>query len=202
MKKFILIPFVFLILFSSSIVGQKNNNNKITQQELDAGTIEQQFDYIITKSSKFRDFQLIRKTSILKIKAHTLDSIKAIRTDLIKANKSISQIESTISSLENEVSSLKFDVETISKEVDSISFLGTLLSKSLYNTIVWGIIIVLLIALLFFITRFKSSNTTTKRTKNDLNKLETEFEDFRKNSLKKEQETMRKLQDEINKNHP
>ena len=43
---------------------------------------------------------------------------------------------------------------------------------------------------------------STKSSKNELEKIENEFESFRKNSLKKEQETMRKLQDEINKNNP
>ncbi len=199
MKKIILISFTFLTLVSSITVGQSKKKN-IAQPELDSGSIEQQFDYIITKSSKFKDFQLIRRTSILKVKAHTLDSIKTIRKDLISANKSVTQIESVISQLENEVQTLKNEIEHISEEVDSISFFGKLISKSSYTIFVWSIITLLLIALVLFITLFKKSTLITKRSKNELEKVENEFEVFRKKSLKKEQETMRKLQDEINKN--
>jgi len=195
MKKIFLV--IFIALSITNVTGQNKN---IAQPELDSGTIEQQFDYIITKSSKFKDFQLIRKTSILKVKSHALDSIKTIRTDLIAANKSITQIEGSIGQLENEVQSLKDEIKSISIDVDSISLFGTPLSKSAYNSIVWGIIAVLLLALIVFIAQFKKSNITTKRTKNDLSKIEIEFEAFRKKAMKKEQETMRKLQDEINKN--
>ena len=197
MKKIFLVTLTVLCLVSISVTGQNKN---IAQPELDSGTIEQQFDYIITKSSKFKDFQLIRKTSILKVKAHALDSIKTVRKDLITANNSISQIEGNISQLESEIQTLKNEIETISSAVDSISLFGTPLSKPAYNTVVWSIIVVLLLALIIFIAQFKKSNTVTKRTKNDLSKIEIEFEAFRKKAMKKEQETMRKLQDEVNKN--
>ncbi|PCJ26597.1 MAG: hypothetical protein COA97_05860 [Flavobacteriales bacterium] len=172
----------------------------ITQPELDSGTIEQQFDYIITKSSSFKQFQLIRRASILKVKAHTLDSIKMIRKELITANKSVAQTKSSINQLENEVQLLKKENESISEEVDSISLFGSLMSKTKYNTIVWGLIVVLLLGLIYFIAQFKKGCLVTTSAKNNLDKIEYEFEAFRKKSLKKEQETMRKLQDEINKN--
>ena len=190
---------VLSFLVSTSLVGQ---TKKIAQPELESGTIEEQFDYIITKSSKFKEFQLIRKTSILKVKAHALDSIKKNREDFIKANKSVEQIEGTISKLETEVLDLKNEIESISVAIDSISFFGTPLSKSAYNTLVWSIIGVLLLILIVLLLRFKSNSSATKNAKYEYEKIDSEFEAFRKKSLKKEQETMRKLQDEINKNNP
>ena len=200
MKKATLISIISLTLVSTQVIGQNNKN--IAQPELESGTIEQQFDYIITKSSKFKDFQLIRKTSILKVKANTLDSLKTIRKELINANKSISQIEGNISQLKNEVNTLNNEIESISVEVDSISFFGTPLSKSAYNVMVWSIIVILLLALIILIMLYKKSGLASKHSKISLEKTENEFEAFRKKSLKKEQETMRKLQDEINKNNP
>lgn len=199
MKKTTLISITFFILISTTTFGRKKKKNDV-QPELTSGTIEQQFDYIITKSSKFRDFQLIRKTSILKVKAHTLDSIKTVRAELIASNKSTVQLKASINLLESEVQTLKTEIETISKEIDSISFFGLSLSKTSYNTILWSIIIVLLLALTFFIAKFKNSSLVTVRAKNNMDKIENEFEAFRKKAMVKEQETMRKLQNEINKN--
>jgi len=199
MKKTTPLILTFLLFISTITFAQ---NGTISQPELDSGSIEQQFDYIISKSANFKDFQLIRRSSILKVKDHALDSIRAIRKELINANKSSKKISNTISQLENKIQTLKNEVEVISKEVDSISFFGKLLSKSTYNAFVWSIILVLLLGLILFIIRFKNSTTITKRSKNILDKVEAEFESFRKLTLKKEQETMRKLQDEINKNNP
>lgn len=195
MKK--IIHFAFALVISSSAIAQKKNPK---QPELDTGTIEAQFDYIIERSTKFRDFQLIRKPSILKIKAHALDSIKTVRNDLVIANKSINEFKGTIGELEAQVESLKTEVNTISKDVDSISFIGIDLSKANYNMLVWSLIVVLLLGLVAFISMFKKGNLDTKTAQSNLGKLDNDFESFKKKAMLKEQEVMRKLQDELNKN--
>jgi len=183
-------------LISSSIVAQNTN---AAQPELDSGTIEQQFDYIINKSTKYKDFQLIRKASILKVKAHALDSLKVIRTELNSSEKLSIDANKSAEQLSGEVKSLNTQIESISKDVDSISFIGMPLSKSGYNSFVWIIIAILLGSLATFILLFRKGHVTTKNAQTDLDKVNAEFESFRKKALLKEQETMRKLQDEINK---
>ena len=183
-------------LISSSVLAQNSN---AAQPELDSGTIEQQFDYIINKSTKYKDFQLIRKASILKVKAHALDSVKVIRTELNSSKKSAIDAKNSAEKLSTEVKNLNAQIESISKDVDSISFIGMPLSKSGYNSFVWIIIAALFGGLATFILLFKKGHVTTKNAQTDLDKINTEFESFRKKALLKEQETMRKLQDEINK---
>jgi hypothetical protein len=195
MKK--IIYFASALAISSSVFAQKNNK---PQPELDSGAIETQFNYIIEESTKYKDFQLIRKSSILKVKVNALDSIKTVRKDLILANTSIEQNKITISQLEKELETLNNEVTSISKDVDSISFMGTPLSKANYNMIVWSLIIILLLGLIVFISMFKKGNHDTKTAQTNLNKLDSEFEVFRKKAMLKEQEIMRKLQDELNKN--
>ncbi|PCI98014.1 MAG: hypothetical protein COB15_06685 [Flavobacteriales bacterium] len=198
MKKITYLVLTASLLTSTTLISQ---NNSVAQPELDSGTIEQQFDYIITKSTSYKEFQLIRKSSILKIKAHTLDSLKKIQKDLVAVTSSTSKTKANISQLETEVTTLKNEIETISKDVDSISFLGAPLSKASYNSVVWLIIGLLLLGLLIFVGLYKKCNISTVRAQNDLEKINNEFETFRKKALTKEQETMRKLQDELNKNH-
>jgi len=195
MKK--IISFAFMLTISASTFAQ---SNKANQPELDSGTIESQFDYIIKKSTRFKDFQLIRRPSILKIKAHTLDSIKTAHEYLVTANKSLAQNNETIRDLEREVEELKSKVTSISKDVDSISFAGINLSKISYNMITWSIILILLFGFIAFTSIFKKGVIDTKTAKTNLNKLENDFESFRKKAMLKEQEVMRKLQNELNKN--
>lgn len=185
------------------VFGQNDSVN-VKQPELDAGTIENQFDYILTQSTKYKEFQLIRKTSLLKVKNHVLDSLKTIRKEFVSANQSTPKFELKISALEKEVAELKKEnqsvSESINENINSISLFGVSLNKSYYNLIVCGIIIVLLLLLIINVIRFKSYQLKTNKTAEEIAKIESEFESYRKNSLKKEQEIMRKLQDELNKN--
>jgi len=133
------------------------------------------------------------------VKSHTLDSVKMIKKELEKAN--ISALNATKNSelLKTEVESLNAQIEAISKDVDRISFLGMPLTKAGYNGFVWLLIAAISIGLLIFIFLFKKGHTVTSDALNDLDKVNAEFEAFRKKALVKEQETMRKLQNEINK---
>ncbi len=185
-----------LSLFTTSVVAQENKNK---QPELDSGTVEQQFDYIINKSTEFKEFQLIRKTSILKVKAHVLDSAKTLRAALNNLNRTTAEANNKVSELTSEVERLKAENESIAVDINSISFIGMSLSKTAYNSFVWIVIFILLAVLAAFMFLFKKSHVLTKSAQDDLEKITSDFETFRKKALIKEQETMRKLQDEINK---
>lgn len=170
------------------------------QPELESGTIESQFSYIIEKSSSFKDFQLIRKASILKVKSNALDSLKHIRKSLTENKEKVAGLNNQISQLKQEVATLKMEIDSVSENKDSINFLGKNMDKTAYVTMMWIVVAFLLVALLFFVFRFKSSFALIKQTKFELEKVENEYDEHRKKALKKEQEIMRKLQDEINKN--
>ncbi len=198
MKKHFFIT-ISCLLFITTVIGQNNANVK--QPELNSGSIENQFDYILTQSTRWKEFQLIRKTSLLKVKQHTLDSLRTTQSKLVAASQTTSQYESRINKLQKEVETLSDELKTIAEDKDSISLFGINLRKTSYNLILWSIIVLLILCLIIVIVRFKNSNIITKRSKDELFKTEHEFETFRKKSLKKEQEIMRKLQDEINKNN-
>ena len=73
------------------------------------------------------------------------------------------------------------------------------MTKTGYNTILWSIITGLLAFLLFFIYRFKASNTITKQANALLADTEAEFENYKAKALEREQKVRRELQDELNK---
>ena len=148
--------------------------NKPAQPELESGTIESQFTYIIEKSSSFKDFQLIRKSSILKVKANALDSLKTIRKDLNESRGKVAGLNQQITQLQNEVATLKSEIASISEDKDSINFLGKNMDKAGYVSMMWIIVAALLVTLLFFIFKYKSSFGVIKQTKFELEKVENE----------------------------
>ena len=193
---------LFLALLLTASVFGVSQKSTPTQPELESGTIESQISYIIEKSSSFKDFQLIRKTSILKVKDNIMDTLKTINASITSGEKETAQLKTQISGLQNQIKQLEAAVAEANVQIDSVNVFGNPVEKTLYNSIMWGTVLVLVLILIFFALRFKSSNAATKKTRYQLEKVEGEFEEYRKKSLKKEQEIMRKLQDEINKNNP
>lgn len=201
MKDKNLLLIISFLMFSPLVFKGQNVTKNAIQPELDSGTIENQLNYIITKSSTYKEFQLIRKSSILKVKSHILDSLEVSQKELRSVKSDETELNAVIKKLKDEKITLKKELDLVNQDKNSFLFLGVNINKSSYNTIVWVLIIVLAISLTFFLFQFKKSYSVIKKAKNELSKAEEELEKTKKKALKKEQEIMRKLQDEINKNN-
>ena len=81
-----------------------------------------------------------------------------------------------------------------------MALFGLQMSKTSYNILMWTIIGGLFALLVVFVLRFKSSNSATKEARRKLEETETEYKDYRRIALEREQKVRRQLQDEINKN--
>ena len=78
--------------------------------------------------------------------------------------------------------------------------MGIGMYKNNYNLIAGIIILSLLATALLFFYKFTNSNVVTTEAKKLLVETQNEYEAYQKNSLKRQQEISRKLQDEIIKN--
>ena len=80
-----------------------------------------------------------------------------------------------------------------------ISFLGLQVSKTAYHLNLWTCVLLLLFALVCFIFKFTKSNILTKKAQDNLQSQHSEYEQYKKKSIEREQKLRRELQDEINK---
>ena len=142
---------------------------------------------------------MVKRTKFLQFQKEIIDSVHILKTNISTKQGKITNQQKTITDLESKITLLNNDLSTSIDKENGISLFGMLLNKTTYNSIVWGIIIVLLTGLFFFIYRFNNSNVVTKETKELLTDVEQEFEQYKKKSLDKEQKLRRQLQDEINK---
>ena len=81
------------------------------------------------------------------------------------------------------------------EKTDSIAFLGMQLEKSVYHIIVWSIIGVLAVIFILSFINYRRSNVITKATKESMKNLETEYEEYRRNAIEKQQQQGRKILD-------
>ena len=180
--------------FSKYIRTRKNNPKSINE-----GNIHQQFDYLITKSNNYQDYKVVKKVLLNQLKNNTIDSINDLNKNLQLKDAVIKKQDSQISELNSKLILVSKNYETVSKEKDQLNFLGIATSKTIYNTLIWSLIGVLILIIIILIYKFIECNRVTKHAKNQLLDLEKEYEDHRRIALEREQKVRRQLQDEINK---
>jgi preprotein translocase subunit SecF len=189
-----LIVGILVVLITSAMFSQTN------KKLIDTGSVANQFDYLIKESSRYQDYKVIKINWIEQLKTNMLDSLKADKIKLKENYNTILAQQATIDSLKNNTNKLQQTLTTLENEKENVSFLGVSLSKSMFKTTVYLIIVALGLLLALFIFKFKQSNTITLQAKQNLKELESEFEEHRKVAIEREQKVRRQLQDEINKN--
>lgn len=200
MKSLVTIAFISLLAFTAS-AQTDSEENKLS---LNSGTINNQFEYVLKKSSGWRDergqqYKVIKINWLYELRAHTIDSLNAVHKNLVDTQDIVSAQNNEIDGLKASLSKTQTDLENTNNEKNSMSLFGLQMSKTGYNLVMWSVIGGLLALLIFFIYKFNNSNAVTKQAKNTLSEIEEEFEEHRKVALEREQKVRRQLQDEINK---
>lgn len=187
---------VLLALFTSLLSFSQADTKELS---LDKGSINDQFEYVISKSSRYQNYKVIKYTWINQLKAHVNDSISNLKSDLNISKQEIISQKQRFDALQVKLDTANSNLTATTNEKDSVQFLGMSLKKGLYKMIMWSIVGLLSLGLVFFLYQFKKSNEITKKTLQNYDELEAEYTNSKKRALEREQVLNRKLQDELNK---
>ena len=196
---------VLLVTLNLQTVSSQNNTNTTEEQySLNSGNIDSQFEYIFRKSGNFKGtngqpYEAVNQVWLLKLKANVLDSLKTTYKDLADSEATVANQLKEIEDLKSKLGNTQTTLDQTNLEKNNMALLGMQTSKTNYNVIMWSIIAALTALLLFFIYKFKNSNSLTRQAKLKLEEIETEFDEHRRVALEREQKVRRQLQDEINK---
>lgn len=166
---------------------------------IDTGSVKNQFDYLINKSNRYKDYKVVKINWLRQLSSNVGDSLSASEKEILSNYSLINSQKNTIDSLNTRLNKSDSKINSLNEEIQSISLFGIQLKKPVFKTIMFLIIGILAVLLTFFITKFKRSNTITTQTKLTLKEIETEFEEHRKIALEREQKVRRQLLDELNK---
>lgn len=183
---------IFATLFLVSISSAQEALNE-------ENTLSSQFDEIYRTSTSYQKYKVISKEKFLQLKQGVLDSLKISKNLIIEKNNLLTTERGRINKTQILIDKTKLELEQAIKKEDSIPLFGLQISKTIYNLILWSLILFLLLALLYFIFKFSRNNILTKKAQNNLQDLESEYEQHRKKTIEREQKLRRELQDEINK---
>ena len=186
-----------LLLFVTAMSFAQEETTQDEQEK--PNTIDQQFSDLINDSNNFQEYKVVKKFAINKLQENTKDSIANLKSQIDALQGQLATQKEEVNKLNSSLSSTQQTLDTTREEKDSINFLGIQMTKSGYKSLMWGIVAVLGLALLFFVYKFKGSNSQTQEANKKLNEVEFEYEEYRKKALEKEQKMGRLLQDERNK---
>jgi hypothetical protein len=183
---------ILVLLISTVSISQETKKDTLS--------IEGKFDLIYKTSSSYKEFKVIRKSRFQNLKNDVLDSIRKIDHELqLNNNNKNTILKDSLKNVNEVLGILDLDMKLLITKKNSISFLGIQLNKSTYTITVWSIILLLIIALFYFIYQYKNSYSILSESKSNLSETEEELTIYKKKSLEREQKLRRQLQDEINK---
>jgi hypothetical protein len=185
---------VMAVLFiTSNIFSQTGNKLR------DTVSVKSQFDYLMDNSNTLQDYKVVKTSWLLKLKSNVNDSISASKKKLLDNSSVMNSQKILIDSLNIKLAAADTMIVELRSEKESISLFGIPFEKTVFKTMFFLIVIGLAGALLFFITKFKQSNSITTQCILTSKQTEEEFAIYREKALEREQKAMRRLQDELNK---
>ena len=184
------------ILFSSLLLLCINTTFAQVSTET---TIDEKFQELITNSNNFKGYKVVDSGELSTLQKLTSNRITELKEEIAASKEATAAQNAQMAQLRSDLESMEAQLNTVTSQKDNISFLGMPLSKAGYNTTMWSIIGVLVLALALFVVRFKRSHIHTTEAKKNFSELEKEFDAYRVKALEKEQRLGRLLQDEKNK---
>lgn len=189
-----------MLVLSMNFHGQTPVQNVENPLYSGKSNLETQYKFILDQSRTYVNNKVIKIEWINKFYSNTVDSLAISVNAGANFETSLLNERGDLKDALEAITNLKEELVNVNSEKENITLFGSPTSKGSYKTIVWSIIIVLMILLLFFLYKFKSSSSITKGANEKLEYIEKELEETKKKTRTREQELMRKLQDEINKN--
>ena len=161
----------------------------------DTLNVSGQFDYLYKRSNTYEDYKVVRISSYNALKKNALDSISIYKVQVDKHLQKIGDLNKKINDQASEVKSLSQELEKTKDIQDSMSFVGANVSKSAYNSIMWGLVICLIALSAMLFSFYRRGYAVVKSTKKRLQEIQEELENHRKNALVREQKLARELMD-------
>lgn len=199
MRNFTMLAILIAILSIGNVFGQSTNARVPPKGSLTSGTIDSQFDHLYAISRTQDGFEYVRRPNLELIRKNVADTIRALTTEITDLKAKEDGQQAAVSTMTDSLALVREELKIAQQEKDSFSFIGISLQKATYSLIMWGIVLLLAVALAFYIYRFNQSHVVTRDTRNAIAELQDEFDQHRKKAMEKEQKLKRQLQDEINK---
>ncbi|MFC7524534.1 hypothetical protein ACFQRK_11290 [Parapedobacter sp. GCM10030251] len=193
-------PALLVALISlGNVFGQTTSRREPPKGSLTSGTIDSQFIYLYAISRTQDGIEHVRQANLEQIRKNIADTIRVLTKEISDLKSKDGSQQAAVEAMTDSLAQARNELQIAQREKDSFSFIGVSLEKSTYSLIMWGIVLLLAAALIFYIYRYNQGHVVTNDTKKAIEELQEEFDQHRKKAMEKEQKLKRQLQDELNK---
>lgn len=164
----------------------------------EVNTLDKQYETLMRVSTTYQEYKVIKHVRLNAFWKNIQDSIQTAKVEQQTLKLEIAELNGELLTTQNNLAEVTSNLEASNHDRDRIDFIGIPLTKSFYNSVVWGIIFILGGFALLFFYRFNKSNSITRSTKKECDTLFNEYDNYKKNTRDKELQLKRELQTAIN----
>ena len=164
----------------------------------EVNTLDKQYETLMKVSTTYQEYKVIKHVRLNAFWKNIQDSIKTAHLEQQTLKQQIVDLNEELVTTQNTLGEVTSNLEASNHDRDRIEFIGIPLTKTFYNSLVWGIIFILGGLALLFFYRFNKSNAITRTTKKESDTLFNEYDNYKKNTRDKELQLKRELQTAIN----
>ena len=190
----ILLPVITILFINFTAPAQvKTDTTKIDP------TLKGQYQLLLSKSKTLNGYKLVNPSRLSGFWQNVRDSLNTDRKQLVVTRKKIADQGKEIVNLKKQISDTESSLASSNTKLNEISFLGIGFTKSNYNLFVWGLIIVLGLALVIIILRSAKHIHEARYRSTLYDEISQEYQNYKVKANDKEKKLARELQDERNK---
>lgn len=190
----ILLPIITILFINFTAQAQvKTDTTKIDP------SLKGQYQLLLSKSKTLNGYKLVNPARLAGFWQNVRDSLNTDRRQLVVTRKKIADQGKEIVNLKKQISDTESSLASSNTKLNEISFLGIGFTKSNYNLFVWGLIIVLGLALVIIILRSAKHIHEAKYRSTLYDEISQEYQNYKVKANDKEKKLARELQDERNK---
>lgn len=196
----------FLLLCSCTLCPYWNFGHALQAQKAGDPALDkdkplpQQFDAMLANSNRYQTYRVVPVAWLEAFKTNVLDSLSGNVEKIKLLEKSLAENRATLSEQAAATTEKDRQIAQLEREKDGISLFGTIISKGLYNMVLWCLIALALGGMLLAFARGKLAVSKGRSMKKTIEDLSSELDKSKRRRLEVEQDLRRQLQDQINKN--
>jgi uncharacterized protein YdaL len=119
-------------------------------QEMDTASLRSQLDYIEERTRIYNDFRAVREDIFQKMKDNIVDTLIQTKMEIEQLNRTLLEKNQQITGLNSDLETIRDERDNAIRNRDSFSFLGIQMNKTVYNSIMWFLVLGLAVVAVFF----------------------------------------------------
>lgn len=184
-RKILRIYASILLIIGLSIPGFVTLNAQTLLEVMDTATVENQINTIHQRTRVYDNFRAIRDDVFLKMKRNVNDSLNEVKLEIAHLNSNLAERNFQIETLNSDLTRTKNERDEAIRNKDSMTFIGIQMNKTLYNSVLWFVILGLLVVSAILFLLFKRAHVVTTQVKGELETMQHDFEEHKKGSREK-----------------